>query len=30
LDPLGVIFFHFVGWTVILALIYYDLVDICR
>jgi len=30
LDPLGDIFFHFVGWTVILALIYYDLVDIFR
>jgi hypothetical protein len=30
LDPLGVIFFHFLGWTVILSLIYYDIVDICR
>jgi hypothetical protein len=30
LDPLGNILFHFVGWTVILSLIYYDLVDICR
>jgi len=30
LDSLGNILFHFVGWTVILSLIYYDLVDICR
>ena len=30
LDPLGNVLFHFVGWTVILSLIYYDLVDICR
>jgi uncharacterized membrane protein HdeD (DUF308 family) len=30
LDPLGNVLFHFVGWTVILCLIYYDLVDICR
>ena len=30
LNPLGNIVFHFVGWTVILSLIYYDLVDICR
>ena len=30
LDPLGNILFHFVGWTVILSLIYYDLVDIYR
>jgi hypothetical protein len=30
LDSLGNVLFHFVGWTVILSLIYYDLVDICR
>ncbi|MFW5818493.1 MAG: hypothetical protein ACOCVE_01515 [Desulfovermiculus sp.] len=30
LDPLGNVLFHFVGWTVILSLIYYDLVDISR
>jgi uncharacterized membrane protein len=30
LDPFGVALFHFVGWTVILSLIYYDMVDICR
>ncbi|WP_244147396.1 hypothetical protein [Desulfovermiculus halophilus] len=30
LDPLGNVLFHFVGWTVIVCLIYYDLVDICR
>jgi hypothetical protein len=30
LDSFGIIFFHFVGWTVILSLIYYDIVDISR
>lgn len=30
LDLLGNVLFHFVGWTVILSLIYYDLVDISR
>ncbi len=30
LDPFGVLLFHFVGWTAILSLIYYDLVDIQR
>lgn len=30
LDGVGIILFHFVGWTVIIALIYYDLVDINR
>lgn len=30
LDSLGNVLFHFVGWTVILSLIYYDLVDIYR
>ena len=30
LDPFGVALFHFVGWTVILSLIYYDMVDIYR
>ncbi len=30
LDPFGVALFHFVGWTVILSLIYYDMVDINR
>ena len=30
LDPLGIIFFHFVGWTVILSLIFYDIVDMYR
>lgn len=27
LDPVGVIMFHFVGWTVIAAMIIYDIVD---
>mgnify|MGYP000099500384 CR=1 FL=1 len=30
LDTLGVVLFHFVGWTVIVSLIYYDMVDINR
>ncbi len=30
LDTLGNILFHFVGWTVIISLIYYDMVDINR
>jgi hypothetical protein len=30
LDTFGSVLFHFVGWTVILSLIYYDLVDINR
>ncbi|HDQ13797.1 MAG TPA: hypothetical protein ENN41_03155 [Sediminispirochaeta sp.] len=30
LGTLGNVLFHFVGWTVILSLIYYDLVDINR
>ncbi|MCF8037905.1 MAG: hypothetical protein K9K79_01180 [Desulfohalobiaceae bacterium] len=30
LDPFGIIFFHFVGWTVILSLIFYDIVDMYR
>ncbi|MFO7850128.1 MAG: hypothetical protein R6V67_09235 [Spirochaetia bacterium] len=30
LDGIGTVLFHFVGWTVIIALIYYDLVDINR
>lgn len=30
LETTGRVLFHFVGWTVILAFIYYDLVDICR
>ncbi len=30
LDTMGSVLFHFVGWTVILAFIYYDLVDIYR
>ena len=30
LDSLGYILFHFVGWTVIISLIYYDMVDINR
>lgn len=30
LDTFGIVLFHFVGWTVILSLIYYDLVDINR
>jgi hypothetical protein len=30
LDPLGQVLFHFVGWTVIVSLIYYDMVDINR
>lgn len=30
LDGVGIVLFHFVGWTVIIALIYYDLVDISR
>lgn len=30
LDPFGVVLFHFVGWTAILSLIYYDMVDINR
>lgn len=30
LDPTGILLFHFVGWTVILSLIYYDVVDIHR
>ena len=27
LDPVGVVMFHFVGWTVIAAMILYDIVD---
>jgi hypothetical protein len=30
LDTLGLVLFHFVGWTVIISLIYYDMVDINR
>jgi hypothetical protein len=30
LDSLGYILFHFVGWTVVISLIYYDMVDINR
>ncbi len=30
LDTLGIVLFHFVGWTVIVSLIYYDMVDINR
>jgi hypothetical protein len=30
LDTLGILLFHFVGWTVIISLIYYDMVDINR
>jgi hypothetical protein len=30
LNTFGIILFHFVGWTVILSLIYYDMVDINR
>ncbi len=30
LDPFGIVLFHFVGWTVIISLIYYDIVDIMR
>ena len=30
LDRTGTILFHFVGWTVVLSLIYYDMVDINR
>lgn len=30
LDTLGFILFHFVGWTVVVSLIYYDMVDINR
>ncbi len=30
LDTLGNVLFHFVGWTVIVSLIYYDMVDINR
>jgi hypothetical protein len=30
LDPIGIVLFHFVGWTVILSLVYYDVVDIKR
>lgn len=30
LDGPGSILFHFVGWTVILSLIYYDVVDVNR
>jgi hypothetical protein len=30
LSSLGTVLFHFVGWTVIVSLIYYDMVDINR
>jgi len=30
LDPFGNVMFHFVGWTVILSLVYYDAVDVRR
>ena len=30
LDQAGVILFHFVGWTVLLGLVYYDVVDVGR
>lgn len=30
LGPTGSVLFHFVGWTVVLSLIYYDVVDINR
>jgi hypothetical protein len=30
LDSIGLVLFHFVGWTVILSLVYYDVVDIKR
>ena len=30
LDLTGVILFHGVGWTAMLAIIFYDIVDICR
>ncbi len=30
LNALGSVLFHFVGWTVVLSLIYYDVVDVDR
>jgi len=30
LDSAGSVLFHFVGWTVVLSLIYYDVVDVDR
>ncbi|WP_198947070.1 hypothetical protein [Marispirochaeta aestuarii] len=30
LDPMGNVLFHFVGWTGLLAVIFYDMVDISR
>jgi len=30
LDLIGSVLFHFVGWTVVLSLIYYDVVDVDR